>query len=228
MLIGPLKAKVTNIIVKTQEDYIQASAVLSQIGTARDTWLSRINPIIQPIRSGLDLLYGLRKDITDPLDELEGMVKARMRAFKIQEEQKRLEEEKAKQAEIARLEKEAKEKEARESAAKTKVMRERLAAQRAELEQKLSQAKHAETTTPIKVSGSGTRKTMKWKVTDLVAFVQHVASLDINSEEAEELYSLLAIDEGQMNAYFKLRKPLLGQWYPGIEVFEDIGITRRG
>lgn len=227
MLIDPLKAKITNIVIKNQDDYIQASAFLSQIGTARDTWLARVNPIIQPIRASLDLLYDLRKDITDPLDELEGMVKERMRAFKIREKQIEDEAKKIKEAELAKLEKEAKEKEARASAAKTNAMRERLAAQRAELEQRISQAKRAEpTATPIKVSTSGTRTTKKWKVTDLMSFIRHAAAQK-TKEEAEEMMSLLTIDEGQMNAYFKLCSPKVGEWMPGIEVFEDIGITRR-
>lgn len=225
-LISPLKHSVFAIIVESAEEYAIADALLARIRQAESSWLSRINPIIEPIRSSLDLLYGLRKDIVDPIHELEGVIKDKMRAFKVKEAQLLKEANDKRQKELAELQRQADEKAKREANAKTNAMRSKLAEARGELEQKLANAKAQVAPTPIKVSGSSSRKVKKWKVTDFTGFILYVASIE-KQEEAEEMMSLLCIDEVQMNAFFKLTKPDAGEWLPGITVTEEITIAGR-
>lgn len=226
-LIGPLKQSVSSLVVKDNEDYEHASSLLSRIKGAKAHWTERINPIIEPIRAGLDLLYGLRKDIVDPLEDMEAQVKTAMKTFKV-EEAKQLraaEEAKAKQeAELRRL---ADEKEAKELQARTKPMRDKLAQQRAELEQRLATSKAAEAPAPIKVSGSSTRTVKKWRLSpnSPVAFTELLNYILTN--KLEDITALVTIDPAQMDAYFKICKPDVGEWLPGIEVYEDISIAGR-
>ncbi len=228
-ILSPLKSSVTALTVKTAQDYEGASTLLSRIKGAKESWLGRINPIIEPIRAGLDLLYGLRKDIVDPLDELELSVKKSMKEFKVEEACQIAAAAEVKAANERELARQAAEKEERESRAKTQQLRDRLAGQRAELEQKLATSQATAAPTPIKVSGSGSRTVRKWRVNPRNPAAM-LALLDyIMGYKAEDLTALVSIDSTQMDAYFKLCKPDVGEWLPGIEVYDDINITgRRG
>lgn len=226
-LLSPLKAQVTVLEITTEAQYEEADAMLNRIMTAATAWESRINPIIRPIRAGLDLLYGLRKDILDPLTELEEKVKKAMKAYKrleaIRIEQKRL----ADQAEIDKLRLEAEQKAAKEMQAKTKQMRDRISAGRAQLEQALATKLTEAPAAPIKAINSSTRTTRKWRLTDFAAFVAYIMAQE--PQRQGELLTLLNLDQAQMNAYYRLEKDKIdiGEWMPGIEVYEDIDITGR-
>lgn len=222
-LIAPLKSKVTATEVTTADQYTEASLILTQIQQAKAKWLSRINPIIEPIRSGLDLLYDLRKDIVDPLEELEASLKKSMKAFKLEEARLLREADERKAADEARLRQQIAEKEAAEAKARTKAMTSKILDAKARLQQALAESQHKAAPEPVKAVGSTSRKKMKWRVIDLSAFLYYV----LNSRE-EDLSSLIRVDETQLNAFFRLAKPQAGQqWLPGIEVYEDIDIAGR-
>lgn len=220
-LISPLKQSVNSIDIATAEDYAHADEVLTHIRQAKSHWISRINPIIEPIRSGLDLLYGLRKDIVDPMEAMEATVKEAMKGYKLKEVKKLREAEEARQKELQELERQAAEKEEREDKARTKAMRDKLSAARAELEQHIAIKRQVQTPAPVKAAGSSAYGVKKYRVRDMQAFVAHVLA------NWEELGSLISLDGVQMNAYFKLEPHDIGEWLPGVDVFEDINIAGR-
>lgn len=226
-LLTPLKQSVLDLDVKTAADYTSADSLLSRIRGAKASWLGRINPVIEPIRAGLDLLYGLRKDIVDPLDNLEVQVKSAMAEFKKQEAKQLRAAQEERERQEAELLAAALQKEERESQAKTKQLREKLQQQRAELEQKLATSKATESPAPIKVAGSSVRTTKKWRVISIAHLAHHILGRDGNVSIDPELMSLLTIDTAQMDAYFKLCKPPVGMWLPGVEVYEDVTIAGR-
>lgn len=220
-VISPIKQRVTAMVVKTADDYEMASEALASIRQARKDWEGRLNPIIEPIRASLDLLYGLRKDILTPLDELEGMVKERMKAFKLEEARQLQATKEAEEKERQRLEAEAQKKAQAEASAKTQAMRTKLANQRAELEQKLASAKHAPVAAPVKSSRSVARKVTKPVVKDKLALLAHVLA-------NPDLCELIDVNSGQLYAYYQLEQPKVGPWLPGVEIEEDITIAGRG
>lgn len=240
-ILSPLKLAAKNLVVKTPEQYAEADSLLTRIKGAKKSWTERINPIIEPIRAGLDLLYGLRSDIVTPLEELEKQVKDSMKAFKVEEAKQLRMAEEVRAKELEDLRRAAIEKEAREAVARTKQLRERLAAQRAVLEQSLATKEQEAPPEPIKAAGSGTRTVRKWKVVDMIRLIDHIsdkywAVTDVQVDSAErgtqeDLTALLTVDTTQMDAYFRLSKPDVGvgNWLPGVEVWDDIVIAgRRG
>lgn len=228
-ILSPLKLAAKSLIVRTPEQYAEADSLLIRIKGAKKSWTERINPIIEPIRAGLDLLYGLRSDIVTPLEELEKQVKDSMKTFKVEEAKQLRMAEEVRAKELEDLRRAAIEKEAREAVARTKQLRERLAAQRAVLEQSLATKEQEAPPEPIKAAGSGTRTTKKWRLNpdNPHAFFDLLEYLLLDSHE--DLTALVEINSTQMDAFFRLEKPNVGEWLPGIEVFEDITIAgRRG
>jgi hypothetical protein len=219
-LINPLKIRVEAIEIKDADDYALADETLTAIMLAQKAWEGRLDPIISPIRSGLDLLYDLKRDILKPLQSLEKIVKGRMVEWKSIEKAKVQQALQEKEEAERVLQKELADKEIAEAKARTKPMLDRILEQKSRLQQALVD-KQNEIIEPIKVAGSSARSRKVWKTKDKLAFVKYLV------KDRPDLLSLIQIDSVQMNALFKLQRDELelGEWMPGIEIEEDINIA---
>lgn len=212
-LIGPLESAAARTTVENEDDYENADALLTRIAKTEKQWLERIDPPINHIRQGLDMLYGLKNDVAKPLAALKVRIKGMMKDYKIEEQRRIQIAETARIAEIRRLEAEASAKNTAGANAKSQLYKNKLQ------QQQLEAAGHLR---GIKVSGSLTRTTKKWRITDLSALMAHVLEGD-----NIDLMALVQVCEVQMNAYFKLQAPGAGKpWLPGVEVYEDIDIVK--
>lgn len=79
--------RISELVIRTSEDYEEASGLLTYIRAARkhaeEVFAEKIrNPIIVPARKTLDGLYALERELTKkPWDNAETFVKAKMAAF---------------------------------------------------------------------------------------------------------------------------------------------------
>lgn len=219
-IIAPFKLKVTAMVIKTAEEYELGDEVLAQIRQAKKDWEGRLNPIIEPIKAGLDSLYSLRRDVLKPLEDLEGQVKERMRAFKLLEARQLREAEQKRNAELAKLQEEAIKKEQAALKQKTAPLREKLLQAQAEAQQKAAALEYKPLPEAVRAQHSTPRNLKKWVITDKKLFLQYVI-------QNPALLDLVVVDSVQMNAYFKLEKPEVGTWMQGVIVEEDIQIAGR-
>lgn len=215
-ILPTLQTEVEDLIVLDEDGYRYADSLLGRLGVARRSWnlvWDRIQEkTIKPIRSGLDELYKMNREVTEPLDALDSTVKSRMKAFKVEEQRvlakakaAQEEEERKAQAEVAR-------KQAQEEAARTAPMREKLRLAREKAEEKLAQV---ENSAPQEVRGvsSSTRSKATWRIVNMEEF-------------AAENHGLCLVDTVRMNKLFKEHPETVAQM-AGVEVYDDISIVGR-
>lgn len=241
-MVSPLQLEVDILNIVDAPAYVEADSLLTKIKRARKNWEDRMEPIIRPIREGLDLLYALNRDVDRPLGALETQLKDKMKAFKAKETLQLRAAEEARQREERRLAEIAVEAAEAGLRAKTNPMRERLAQKRAEAEQQLAEVQDAPAPEAVKIKGGGNaRKVLKWRATNRIQFIRYaldtlLAFEDSLGQDGQDLSCLLSIDTVQMDAFLKLRQAEakqkketvpVGSWMPGIEIYEDISISGR-
>lgn len=236
-VLSPLQVTINSMKVTTELEYMQADALLGQVQSKKKGWLDKLNPIIKPMYDALQLIYALRTDVTNPYEQLEAKIKGEMQAYKHRELEKAREEQRKIDAEKARLEEEARKAQEAIDKAKTAPMKARLEDIKADLERKRLVAQSTFVAPPVKAAGSTARPVLKWRVVDIVALMKWITG-DYDNDQSDlahdDLQSLVTVDPVQMNAKFSLdqkqNKPVplgIGNWMPGIEVYEDISITGR-
>lgn len=227
--IEPLQLALAKIkTITTPAQYQAADEVLGKVITARKWWKLKMygdktspGPI-PSIKSGLDMLYALNREVDSPLDAMETGLKARMRAFKQLEldqlrvaEAERLAAEA--EAEEALLEASRREELARTPAAKAKAAEAMEEAEVAYVETQTSRA------VPVQASNSSTRipkKPVIQTTADLMAFCLGIAEGDIPSE-------LVEVKQGMLNKLYK-DDPETVAAFPGVTIIDDIQIVGRG
>lgn len=243
-----VRSMADTLVIVDPAGYAYADSLLLKVRIAIETVDGKLDPIIKPIRSGLDQLYALKRELHAPLDAAETAIKGKMAAWqlaerkKIQEEERRKQEQEdllrrkalAKQQEEARLKREAEEAEERAANARSSAARamaeeeakqlrrqQESAAQAAsKLDVRADTAAAQQVTAKPKASGSSASDVKKWRVTSLMDVVSAVA-------EGTVPLSVLAIDQVAMNNYMKTHRNLVETW-PGIEVYDDVRIAGRG
>ncbi|MGH7183500.1 MAG: hypothetical protein ACREJN_16195 [Nitrospiraceae bacterium] len=218
-MINPLRPLVAALVVDTPEDYEKADALLSRVMTARRWWLGKMNPIVEPIKKGLDLLYDLRNEFDKPLKADEDSIKGKMKNFKVEEaRQLRIENEK-RQAAIDEERRQADEKLKKAEMAKSKPMREKLVTQAAELEQSALMKSVEGPATGVKAASSSVRVRRKATVVNLHEFIKGILSGAIPDE-------CIVINQTEINAAFSIEPETVSGW-PGVEIIDDINISGR-
>lgn len=227
--IEPLQLAMAKIqTITTPAQYQAADAVLGKVITARKWWKAKMygdktapGPI-PAIKSGLDMLYALNREVDNPLDAMETGLKARMKAFK----QLELDQQRAADAEKAEREQEAIEELERAAAAEAKAKTPTQKAAAAEAVEE-AEAAYIETQTtqfvPVQGSSSSTRipkKPIIKTTADLMAFCLGIAEGDIPSE-------LIEVKQGMLNKLYK-DDPETVAAFPGVTIIDDIQIVGRG
>ena len=216
---APIIARAKALAVEDAQSYAVADSFLSRLVDARKMAKARIGRILDPIKEALKEAQGLFKEIDSPLEQAEIVVRTRMRDFKLEEaRQARLEEEK-REAAAEELRRQAAAKALAESKAKTAQMKEKLAAQRAELESKADVAAAAPMPVMVKAAGSTTRTVKVPQVRDLKALLGGLYADKVPSE-------IIEINLTTIRRFYK-EQPAWVATLPGIEMVDDIQIVKR-
>lgn len=210
--------QIANLIVRDDDTYREADAVLFQIGQALEKIESRFNPIISPIRKGLDEIYKLKRELVTPLEDAVKVIKGKMKVFKIDEDRRIQAQKDAQEAEQQRLEREAADKQRKAEAAVTPQMRGKLESQASRAVEAAIAVAAQPISAPVRVAGSSDRKIPSWKVTDMAAVIAGVAECNIPED-------VLVLDTAKVREYFKANPKQVGKW-PGFELFNDVQIVR--
>lgn len=218
-LLTPIQAEVVALHVRTAEDYLAADGVLHRIRVARKTWGDRMEKIIRPIRTGLDEVYKLNRDVDRPMEVLESRVKDAMKMFKLAEQRALQAAEDARRAEEDRLRREAEEKRQAAEHATTAQMRDKLTAQAQRAEAQSETAAQEELPEAVHGMSSTTRPLKKVRVTDLTAFLQGIIDGYIPDD-------YVAIIQSKLNTALREDPEGMKAW-PGVEVYDDVQIVGR-
>ena len=184
----------------------------------------KVDPIIKPIRAGLDKLYEGRRtvlaELDKPLADAEGSVKMKMADYQAKQR------EAARQAEAKRLRDAAElERQARAAleVAKTSTSVGEVRAALETASQAQAQARSVRSAppppAPVKGAASKTVVTKKWVVKDLSALIKAVAAGTVPE-------MVLTVDEDVMDAYWSEDRLTMVSW-PGVGVIEQTTVTGR-
>lgn len=218
-----LSAAVATLTITDDDDYQAADQLLGRIRDARKMWgnvWTRIQEkTIKPIRAGLEELYSLNRDVDTPAERLEERVKTAMRVYKLDEQKRIADAQRARDAEEQRLLRLAEQKAEAETTAKTAAMRERLRLAREALEQQSIDVALQETPAPVVGTRSGTRTKRAWRLKSIEDFCVGVAEGTIPVD-------CITLVNVAINRYYKDNPELVESW-PGMEGFDDIQIAGR-
>jgi flagellar biosynthesis GTPase FlhF len=227
-----LAVAVNGVMITDQVSYSEADTLLARIQTARKTWNIRMygtkdkpGPIPQ-IRSGLDQLYELNREIDQPLEKMEGRVKQAMRDFKLAEARQARELQEAKEAEQARLEEQRLAAEAAAAAARTPQMRGKLEKKVEEIAQQQETVAAVESESPVVGVRSSDRKVKKWRLQHDEEQGSHLGELLMAVIEGKVPEDAILLNVVYINKLYKERPDVVRSW-PGIEEYEDVQIVGR-
>lgn len=218
-LISPISMEVEDLEVFDADTYAVADALFGRIKKARRTWTERMEKIIRPIRTGLDELYSLNREVDKPLGKLEDAVEAKMKIYKLEEARQIRDAERLQQAELDRLQREADAKEAAALNARTAQMRGKLEAARQRIVEQAEVVLTQEIVAPVQGEKSSTRSLRLCRVSDLLAFASGVATGTIPT-------ACITVNTPELNRQFK-RDPTLVEGWPGVEGYDDVQIIGR-
>lgn len=203
--------------------YSTADDLLRSIRTARKTIELKLNPIIDPIRSGLDLLYTLRREMDGPLEDAEKQVKFKMRTWQLAEARKQAEEAAAQRLEAEKLRAEALAKQQKAEKTKNKLIAERISDEAAFLAEAADMTDAAAERTaeakPTQAPSSSVRAVKKVTVTSLTMLLKGIADGIVPED-------VVVIDHARLNKYWREDPETVRTWL-GIEVIDDIVIAGR-
>lgn len=216
---APVIARAASLTVESAQDYAVADSFLTKLVDARKRIKTRLAKIIDPIKEALKEAQSLLKEADTPLEQSELLVRQRMRDFKLEEaQQARLEEQKRLDA-AADLQRQADAKALAESKATTQQMKDKLAAQRADLEAQATVTAAAPAPTLAKAVGSTTRTIKVPVVKDMKVVLAAIVAGKIPLEVAE-------INFGVIRAHYRSLPSWVAKW-PGIEMQDDIQIVKK-
>lgn len=225
-----LDSTVAALTVDTPEQYQEADEILGMIQTARKDWQTRFyggesqgklyDPIIPPLRSSLDALYALVREVDAPLGLLEERVKKLQVAYKRAEleairEQEREQAEKRQQLERDRQA-------AQDALEAARTPRQKMAATAA-LSTMDTAAEVLEETyiDPVRAMNSASRVNRTWQHVDMKLTLRAILAGAIPLD-------VLQLNTAKIHAYYKEDAATVESW-PGFEGFDDITIVgRRG
>jgi hypothetical protein len=217
--VEPLVEAAAELKISDAASYQAADFLLKRVRIAKRAIEEKLNPIIEPIYQGLQSLYKLRKELTDPLEKADADIREGMSVWQMAESRRIAAEAAARREEEDRLRREAEEKQRKIDQAKSESARKLLAKQALVLESKADAVAAVPVEAPTQAVGSSVRKVWKWRVASMRKLIQAVADGRVPQE-------ILAVDTTVIGKYFR-DDPASLSHYPGIEVYEDIVIAGR-
>lgn len=220
-ITSPIVTRLQTIQVNDQATYAQADAMLTRVRAARKQIAAEMDLILKPINESRNAVIALRHKLDDPLADGKATIKAQMKNWQVEiaiaarAEYDRLRME----AEELRLEAEKKQKAI--ELAKTAQMRAKLTEQQAVIQQRAADVLVRPLIIPVQVAGSSTRKVMKIKVADFMAFL--TAAADPNSDVPADIFE---VNMTALNKMYSAAPAMVKAW-AGIEEYEDIQIVGR-
>lgn len=218
-----LRDEVVSVQVTDEDSYLHADVVLAKVRSTRKAWNERMEAIIRPIRTGLDHIYALNRDVDRPMELLETQVKKAMGDYKTQETRRLLDEQRAKDAEDQRIAEELARVQEAEAKARTAPMRAKLAAAREALENQQQIVAEEPVATPVQANHSTTRAVKKIRVTDLGKLLLAIVAKKVPMD-------VILVNQVMLNSYLKLgpdnRSLPVSEW-PGVETYDDTQIVGR-
>jgi hypothetical protein len=209
-------AAVSAQMITDNSTYCVFDMFLVYIGNGRKQIADKLDPMIKPIREGLDRLYKLRRDLMGPFDQAEEIVKGKMAGWQESERRRIAEEERKAREEQERQERA--QREAEEAARKAKSEAERQAAsiRMAQAQENLTRAHDRLVTAtnqrPVKASGSKVTVKKTWEVEDFDAFFQAVVAGQIPK-------ICIQVNEEVMDTYWASDRGIVLSW-PGLKMVE--------
>jgi chromosome segregation ATPase len=225
----PIGRLVADLKITSDIEYAKADLALATIRQRRGEWLektAKTRDSLKRAKAEIKEAEGGFKEVFEAIDgpmaTAEGYVKDLMRDYKLAEARRIEAAEEEKRAAEDKLRAEIEAKQATETKAKSDSLKLKLAQQRAELEQRLANSRRAESIAkPVKAQSSTARTVRNYCITDMGKFIVHVAA------NLEKLGSLLELSPGQMEAFYRLEEPGIGEWMPGVEVYYDVVIANK-
>jgi len=223
---APVISRANSLKVADPQSYALADSFLSKLVAARKTVKTRLARIIDPIKDALKEAQSLLKEVDAPLETAELTVRGRMRDYKLEEARLENLAKIQRDLDAARLRREADAKALAESKAKTQQMRDKLAAQRAELETQADVAQTAPSPQLATSAKTGTRTVKVPKVTDIYALLEAIGSQRLYGGQPIPI-ELVVVSMSAIKQLYKLSPGRVEKW-PGIEMIDDIQIVHRG
>lgn len=218
-----LRDEVVSITVDSEETYQDADRVLAKVRSTRKAWNERMEAIIRPIRTGLDHIYALNRDVDKPMELLESQLKTGMGAYKNAERLRLQAEQAERDAEQQRLADEIEEKRLAEENARTAPMRAKIAAAREKLQAAQEAIEVTPVAAPVQANYSGARTVKKIRLTDLFKLLLAVIARKVPAD-------VIMVNQVILNSYLKTGPDNLylpvSEW-PGVETYEDTQIVGR-
>ena len=92
-VVTGLEAVAISMVVDNDDRYNQAAAFLQRIKTQQQTVKNFFEPLRKSAKAAYDSVLGRRKDMTDPLDKAEKVIKQKMGTYQLEVARRRQEEE---------------------------------------------------------------------------------------------------------------------------------------
>lgn len=220
-LLAPIQSEVQGLIIKTEDDYLSADAILGRIVEVRKRWTAKLAPILDPLarvlkeakaaQAGAKALFD---EADKPMGVLEESVRGKMRNFKL-EEAHMLREQREEQDRVNRAITQAAE---REAQARTAPQRAKAIIQREGLEQ-MAETLAVEAVTAVSATNSGTRTRENWRVGDMTMFLRAIADGELDLD-------CILLNMPKLNRQWRDDAQGMKSW-PGIETFDDVTIVRK-
>jgi hypothetical protein len=215
----PVLTDANYITVTDQASLSTADLYLKRIRDARSGVNEKLDPIIRPVYEGLQALYALKRELSDPLDLAERELKHKMTDFHMAQrraeelERHKVEEETRRLSELAQAEV-AKSQDTGLSAierARAKVKAKQAVVEAVTVAQPV--------VIPVRATNSSFIPTEKWEITNLKEFLKGI----IDGTIPEEMVSVHAVN---MNAMWRMNKGKVKGW-PGVRMVEGGRVAGR-
>lgn len=221
-LIPSLQEEVGGLAITSEDDYLRADTLLSDIARARKTWTAKLAPIRDPLKQAVSAAKqaqkaadDLFKEVDTPLDSLENKVRLSMKGYR-QEELRLIQ---AKQEEQQRIQREIDRAAEVEAYGRTSTQRAKATATREVLEEKQAEVFN-DTPVPVQVEGSGARVSKKIRPSDPAKLLRFIA------DNYDVLFDCAEVVQSALNKRFKDDPEGMASW-PGVVIYDDVTIVRR-
>ena len=215
-------AEVDGLTIESEDDYLRMDTLLGDIARARKTWTAKLAPIRDPLKQAVDAAKAAQKaanalfdEVDQPLAELEGTARQRMKAF--QQEKQRLkaladDEQRRIQQEIDRAAQV-------EAHGRTSTQRQKATQQREVLEERQAEV-FAAAPVLVQAESSGARVQKKIRASDPAKLLRFIA------DNYADLSDCAEVIQSALNRRFKEDPEGMASW-PGVEIYDDVTIVRR-
>lgn len=213
-----------DLIVQTEPEYHAADEILHKIKVAQKRLDQPFEDVIRPVRQGLDGVYAIRREVENPLLDLEKTVKEKMRGFKLAEAERIRKEEAARsrllRIEQARVAEEQRAEQNRRIAEAAKANDFQKAQEiLAEEEPEVAIIFATPAPRPVQAASSSSRTIKRWRVTDLELVLEavrlEIAPVDILQINATKVAEMFKVDPENVDSI------------PGLECYDDVVISGR-